>query len=263
VKQRILSGLDAFRPAAPRERALLRRAGWAALAATALLVLVPGIDLAVSGLFYSPETGFAWRDRPVPDFLHEGIQLGARLLFVAFLAGLGATLWLSWRAGYGREVLGLGRRDWLFLLASLLVAPGLVANTVLKDNWDRARPVQVEQFGGQLNHTPPLVISDQCSHNCSFVSGDAAIGFYLHALAYVAARRRSRAVLAAGLAAGGLAGLLRIGMGAHFFSDVVFAGAFMVLTVGIVHALLYGPAETAGRWRSWTGGAGCGAPGAG
>jgi lipid A 4'-phosphatase len=248
-----MTSLEAFRPYGAASRARMRRAGWIGLAATLALVLVPGIDIAVSSLFHDPGTGFAWRDKPIPDFLHEGIQIGARVLFAAFLLGLAATLWRRWRAGFERPILGLGRKEWFFLIASLLLAPGLFANTILKDQWNRARPVQVEEFGGKLNHTPPLVISNQCDHNCSFVAGDAAIGFYLHALAYVVPRRRSRAVLGAGLVAGALSGLLRIGMGAHFFSDVIFAGVFMVLVVGIIHATIFGAPATASLWRHWAG----------
>ncbi|WP_207481575.1 phosphatase PAP2 family protein [Arenibaculum pallidiluteum] len=249
MRLRLAEGWNAFRPAGRAAR----RAHWvgaAALTALVLLILVPGIDIAVSRLFFEAGRGFIWRERPVPEFLHEAIQIGARALFAAFLLGLAATLLRRWRAGYERPLLGLACRDWFFLLATLLLAPGLLANTVLKDNWDRARPWQVEAFGGNRNHSPPLVLSDQCDHNCSFVAGDAAVGFYLHAFAYVV-RRRSGLVLAAGFAAGSLAGLLRIGMGGHFFSDVVFAGIFMVLAVGLIHALLYGPRATAARWRGW------------
>ena len=34
-------------------------------------------------------------------------------------------------------------------------------------------------------------------------------------------------------------GVLRIAAGAHFFSDVVFAGVFMYLLIWLVHGLIY------------------------
>jgi lipid A 4'-phosphatase len=123
---------------------------------------------------------------------------------------------------------------------------------VLKDMWSRARPVQVEEFGGHQYYSPPLVLSNQCEKNCSFVAGDAAMGFYLQIVAYVVARRFSGPLLAAGMAAGLSAGLLRIGMGAHFFSDVIYAGVFMTLTIAGLHAAMFGPARTLDRWRRWT-----------
>jgi lipid A 4'-phosphatase len=54
------------------------------------------------------------------------------------------------------------------------------------------------------------------------------------------------------MAAGLSAGLLRIGMGAHFFSDVTYAGVFMTLTIAGLHAAMFGSARTLDRWRRWT-----------
>jgi lipid A 4'-phosphatase len=54
------------------------------------------------------------------------------------------------------------------------------------------------------------------------------------------------------MAAGLSAGLLRIGMGAHFFSDVIYAGVFMTLTIAGLHAAMFGSARTLDRWRRWT-----------
>ena len=43
----------------------------------------------------------------------------------------------------------------------------------------------------------------------------------------------------AALAFGAGVGVLRIAAGAHFFSDVVFAGVFMYLLIWLVHGLIY------------------------
>lgn len=235
-------------PAAPRARWALRLV----LGLAGLLVLVPAIDIAISGLFYVPGTDFLWRHSPVAQTLHEGIQIAARVLGLGLLIGTLVVLWRGWRTDRPPVLLGLGRRAWLFLFLALVVGPGLLANTVFKDMWDRARPWMIEEFGGEANFSPPLVISDQCARNCSFVSGDAAFAVYLHSFAYVLRRRAAqRAALAAGLAAGALAGLLRIGMGSHFFSDVVFAAIFMLLASAGLHALMFGRRRTAALWRDW------------
>ncbi|HEV7368283.1 phosphatase PAP2 family protein [Arenibaculum sp.] len=224
----------------------------AAVVVGAVLTLHPGIDIVVSDLFFEPENGFAWRSDGIANLVHEAIQVFARVIGVALLLGTLYTLIRSRQAGRKVELLGLGVRKWVFLFLSLVIAPGLVANTLLKDNFGRARPFQVAEFGGPLVHSPPLVVTDQCEDNCSFVAGDPALGFWLHSFAYVVGRR-SRLVLAGGIAAGGLAGLLRIAMGAHFFSDVLFAGAFMLGTVALLHAVMFGRRATAARWRSWMG----------
>jgi lipid A 4'-phosphatase len=222
------------------------------LAILVMLVLVPAIDLNVSRLFYDEATGFIWRNQPVPEFLHNTIQVAARVIgtvtLLAFLYTAGRFVW----SRTSTPLLWLGPRCWAFLFLGLVLGPGLVANVVLKDMWSRARPVQVEEFGGHQYYSPPMVLSNQCDKNCSFVAGDAAMGFYLQIVAYVVARRFSGPLLAAGMAAGLSAGLLRIGMGAHFFSDVIYAGVFMTLTIAGLHAAMFGSARTLDRWRRWT-----------
>lgn len=238
-----------------------RRTRWAirmGIAALILLVLVPAIDIGISRQFYDETAGFVWRSRPVPEAIHSAIQVAARIIgtvtLLAFLYTAGHSLRGLLRTG-GRApatLAGLGPRSWAFLFLGLVLGPGLVANVVLKDMWSRARPVQVEEFGGEQYFSPPMVISNQCRKNCSFVAGDAAMGFYLHIFAYVAVRRFAGPLLVAGMAAGLAAGLLRIGMGAHFFSDVIYAGVFMTLTIAGLHAAMFSPRQTLDLWRRWT-----------
>ncbi len=212
------------------------------------LMIVPWIDLWAAGLFYDPSgpadgNQFWLGDDPVADALHEAIQLLSRLLAVALLAGLIAAIVRL------RPCLGLGVRQWAFLALALALGPGLVANVVFKNGWDRARPKQVEEFGGTARFTPPFVIADQCETNCSFVSGDSSIMFYLHSFAYIV-RRRRKTVFFVGLAAGLFGGFLRMAMGAHFLSDVLFSGLFMVAVSAAVHTLLFGPEATRHWWRT-------------
>jgi lipid A 4'-phosphatase len=229
-----------------------KRAVWIGAAFLVLLVLFPPIDLGIASAFYDPAHGFLWRDKPIPEGLHNWINGLSRVLGVVMGLGLVYTLFHSWRERQPVTLLRLGRREWAFLLLGLVLGPGLVANMVLKDHWGRARPVHVEEFGGKEYFSPPLVVSNQCSKNCSFIAGDPAMGFYLQIFAYVVARRFSRKVLAAGMAAGLLAGLLRIGMGAHFFSDVIYAGVFMTLTIAVLHAVMFDTERTTALWRYWT-----------
>lgn len=257
----------------PAPRLAVQAAAFTALTALlALMVIDPGIDIAVSALFYDPAGSFVWREAGIPLFLHEAIQVFARVIGGALLIGWLFCLFRSWRnsrrnsrrssgrssergskPAAGNSLLGLHRRAWLFLLVSLIAGPGLLANTVFKDQWGRARPAHILEFGGQREHTPPLVLSDQCARNCSFVAGDPALGFWLTAFAFVVPLALSRAVLYGGLVAGALAGLLRIGMGGHFLSDVLYAGVFMILGIGAIHAFMFGWRTTAERWRSWLG----------
>lgn len=124
----------------------------------------------------------------------------------------------------------------LVLLASFAIGPGLLANVVLKDHWGRARPREVVEFGGKLRFSPPLVPSNECRDNCSFVSGEAA-SVYTPFFAGALLVPQFRAVfLAGGVLAGTAAGLVRISTGGHFLSDVLFAGVFMAITTVLISA---------------------------
>jgi lipid A 4'-phosphatase len=193
----------------------------ALLGAGAVFLLAPGIDLAASRLFYDPQAGFvlaAWW--PV-HFVERSVPLIS--WGIGILVAIGAVALLC-----GRQIWRFDARALAFIALATALGPGLLVNTVLKDHWGRARPAQIEQFGGKLEFTPAPLISDQCPRNCAFVSGHAALGFSLVSFAFLlpAGRRRRIAILAA-LGFGAIVGLARIAGGRHFLSDVVDA-AFLV-----------------------------------
>ena len=114
---------------------------------------------------------------------------------------------------------------------SLIMGPAVVVNSVLKDHWDRARPRQVMEFGGDKKFTSALVISDQCARNCSFTSGHAAAGF-----AFIVGHFVTKGIfwLWLGIFSGLLVGFTRIIVGAHFLSDVLFSFFAVYLTSALV-----------------------------
>lgn len=208
----------------------------------AAFVIWPEMDLAVSGLFASRETGFYLNGHPLLVGLGKVAFYGARGLALLFVVGLIV-------ASVRRQTwLGVSNKGWLFLLLALLVGPGLLANVVFKDHWGRARPRTIEAFGGTAAFTPALVPSKACQRNCSFVSGDGSFGFFLPCFGFVAAPRHRRKVFWTGMGLGVVFGGARILLGAHFLSDVLFAG-FLSLAVGYcLHALLFGKETTRDVW---------------
>lgn len=202
------------------------------LLAGALFLTFPEIDLLFGRLFYKPGVGFTGHAYPAVPAL--------RLLFIVFfyscialaIAGLVRT-----RTRRGAW-LGLAWGQWLFLAVCLGVGPGLVGNVLLKDQWGRARPKNVVEFGGAKTFTPPLIPAWQCERGCSFVSGEAASVFVPFYAAALILPRWSLLLATVGTIGGLLAGLVRISQGAHFLSDIVFAGVFMALTVLIVRWLM-------------------------
>jgi lipid A 4'-phosphatase len=200
--------------------------------------LFPELDLIVSGWFYQADAGFSAANAPITVAIHK-LATGwlPKLLGLALLAGL------AW-AKLKQQPL----RPWLFLLLVLLVGPGLVANIVLKDQWGRARPLQTTYFGGEKSFSPAWHLSDQCPKNCSFISGDGSFGFALIAPAFCISRRRNL-LFWGGTALGIMFGVTRIAMGAHFFSDTVWAAILILAITAGLHSLLYGRATTKAVWR--------------
>lgn len=198
-------------------------------AATALFLFAPGIDLWTSGLFYEPGRGFVLAHWPPALFISDLVPWIA--WGVALLLAL-AALWLYM---VGRPLWRFDRKALLFVFAAVTLGPGLLVNTVLKDHWGRARPAQIERFGGLHHFTPAPLPASQCPSNCSFASGHAALGFGLVAFAFLlpAGAPRRRAGLAV-LAFGAFIGLDRIAEGRHFLSDVVFAGLLVYGTTAVL-----------------------------
>ncbi len=134
---------------------------------------------------------------------------------------------------------GLGLRHWLYLILSSLIGPLLIANILFKNNWGRARPREITEFGGNLDFSPPLLITDQCENNCSFVSGEpSSMVMIFISLAFINVARRKLFVWLA-IVMGALSGFLRMGQGGHFFSDVIFAALFMMLTAAIIYWVMF------------------------
>lgn len=208
-------------------------AATAGLIAALIFSAFPGIDLAVSKLFYLGGGKFMFSRPSAGDTLRELIRALFATACVAAVIGFIAIAFFS------RKLAGLGLAAWTYIAVCVLVGPGLVANG-FKDHWGRARPVQVTEFEGQKTFTPPFLRTDQCERNCSFISGEASNIFVLgFAIALLAEAGRRRKLFLAAIAAGGFAGLLRIGAGGHFLSDVVFAGVFMALVARGLAWLLF------------------------
>lgn len=180
-----------------------------------VLLALPQIDLMVSGWFYDP----ASNSFPLGQ---TALLRGIYLVFGSIHLPLLLLLPVAAIYAYRKHTTDLHRR-WIhaYLLASLVLGPGLLVNAVLKDNSiGRARPSQVAQFGGERTFTPAFVYSGQCERNCSFVSGHGSMGFWFIGLGWLL---RSRAAFLAGLSIGVAVGFTRIAQGGHFFSDTVFA----------------------------------------
>ena len=202
------------------------RLGLAALALGLVLTIFPALDIAFSELFFARDK----MDFPLGDPLYNVSQVVQFIFRWTPYVVLGALV-----AAFIPLLNQLlpSKRLLAHFLVCIILVPIFVVNDVFKDQFGRARPYKVEEFGGELKFTGAFRVSDQCAVNCSFVSGDAAGGFTFLALAFAARkRRRLWCWSAAGL--GTAIGLVRIMEGRHFLSDVVVAG---VVTAGCTYLI--------------------------
>jgi lipid A 4'-phosphatase len=204
-----------------------------------LFVVFPGIDLGVAGWFYRPPRHFVigetWVGRFFDSDVHFGMEWFLPVLVGVFIYGVFRK----------RPLWNLTPRNFLFVALTIALGAGLVTNVIFKDSWGRARPSQILEFGGSKQFSPPFMRSTQCDKNCSFVSGDASLAASFLAFAMIARRNRLRWWVGLGSFTA-VVGLMRMGRGSHFLSDVVFAILFTLMIMLVLARLIL-----ENRWRDW------------
>jgi membrane-associated PAP2 superfamily phosphatase len=210
-----------------------------AVAAVAGLIfgLWPALDLELAAPFFDPARGGFWR-----AFNPPYLRARDTVTWVIALVALPAVVAPIAKLIRPQRPLLIPGRAILLMLITLALGPGIVTNLVLKDHWDRPRPIDVAQFGGDEHFRPWWDPRGDCPKNCSFVSGEASGAFWTLAPAAVVPPQWRALAYGAAVAFGTAVGVLRMAAGAHFFSDVVFAGVFTFLVIWLVHGWFY-------RWR--------------
>jgi membrane-associated phospholipid phosphatase len=127
----------------------------------------------------------------------------------------------------------------IFLIATLAIGPGLIVNLGLKDHWRRPRPYQTQEFSGPSPFKPWYETNGACIRNCSFVSGEAATGFWMVAPASVLPPPWRAPAIVAAFAFGVGASLLRMAFGGHYPSDVLLGGLITLIIVEVARRLLW------------------------
>jgi membrane-associated PAP2 superfamily phosphatase len=197
----------------------------------------PDLDLRIARYFYAFEdvshNMFAFRLYP-PLMLARNIGLWIGTILV-----LPAVVALLIKLILPRRKLLIPGRAIVFLISTMVLAPGLLANVLLKDHWGRPRPIDVMQFGGDQQYVAWWDPRGRCPNNCAFVSGDVAGAFWTIAPAALAPPQWRAVAYGAALALGTGMAAIRVMAGAHFPSDVIFAGVFTFLIIWFAYALIY------------------------
>jgi membrane-associated PAP2 superfamily phosphatase len=196
---------------------------------SAYFVLLPGVDLAVSDLFHDPALGFVATTDPMLRALRKSSSWVMGLLLLGLIVVAVRGWWTGWREA----------RKALFLISGLALASGLVVNGLFKSSWGRARPIQIEAFGGEAEFTRAWTITDQCASNCSFVSGEASSAAWIATVAVVMTPQPWRAILIpAAFAYAAALSFNRLLFGGHFLSDIVLSWALTALVLCLLHRLM-------------------------
>jgi lipid A 4'-phosphatase len=202
-----------------------------------VFAVAPGIDLAVAGFFH----GLAvWET--MPRLFHAIGILRTLEPVLTLLAIAPAVIVLIVKLFWPKRATIIPARAALFLVVSLVLGPGLLVNTVLKDHWARPRPGMVTDFGGDMTFRPWWDPRGTCTDNCSFVSGETSSAVWLAAPALLVPLPWRYAAFAGVAVYATAIGVMRLLMGGHFLSDVLFAAIFTGLVIWTMHGRLL-------RWR--------------
>lgn len=190
------------------------------------------LDLEISSLFFD-NGHFLWENQFFANLIRKGIP--------EIIVGAAALVFVIWLAGkiWCRVYCGITDKVIIFTTGTMFLGPIVIVNGIFKMFWGRARPRDIAEFGGDKSFSLPLQISDQCHWDCSFMSGHTAVAFWLLAPALLTPQKWRQSAVSAAIIFGIITAVVRVGQGAHFFSDVVFSALLMMVLIMIVYRKLY------------------------
>jgi lipid A 4'-phosphatase len=204
----------------------------------ALFGVHPRADIDISALFYDPRQHlFVVNVQPWANNARD-----AASWLITLILAPACLAWVGKLVKPKRPTL-VPARAALFLIVTMALGPGILANVILKDHWGRVRPIDVTELGGTGRFTAWWDPRGDCPDNCSFIAGEPSGAFWTMAPAALAPPQWRLLAYGGALAFGAAVGLLRIAAGGHFFTDVVFAGVFIYLLIWTTHGLVF-------RWRA-------------
>jgi lipid A 4'-phosphatase len=202
--------------------------------------ICPDWDLALTRPFYDPATKqFPLSANPAINWLRNK----AVFITIACLACLGASLVL--------KIIRPERQMWIpgraviFIALTFVLGPGILVNWALKEHWSRPRPAEVVEFGGDKPFMPWWDPRGACEQNCSFVSGETSTATWTLAAAVLIPGAMGTVAIGTAVTYTIAMAVMRLLVGGHFFTDVVFAILFTSLLIWIAHGLIYRWPQTA------------------
>ncbi len=195
------------------------------LLSSLFFVYYPQLDLTIAAYFYK-DNHFILRETPWIYTLYYSVKW---VLIFTLLSSLSLSLYNKFKKS---KILNYGVYEFFYTSLVALIGAGLIVNFLFKEQFGRARPVHLMEFGGESIFTPAYVLSDQCLSNCSFSCGHASGAFVFIAFALL---YRSKVALSLAFIYGFLVGLARMAEGGHFFSDVIVSFFVMLIVAKSLH----------------------------
>jgi lipid A 4'-phosphatase len=211
-----------------------------AVAIGAIFAAFPDLDLHITRLFFEPrERWFLLTYYMFVDGHMWLLRLRDATMWIVAALAFAPVAALILKLLRPAKPMLMSPRSILFLLGTLALAPGVLANGLLKEHWGRPRPIEVREFTGNDSFVPWWDPRGACDQNCSFISGESAGAFWTLAPAALAPPPVRAVAYAAAIAFGIGVGAMRIAAGGHFFTDIAFAGVFTFLIIWVAYALLF------------------------
>ncbi len=191
----------------------------------------PSLDVKLMSFFYDENVGFAHSKHWLVILVFKTVPV-LTILYSLWLICSSARLLWSGNRNLKKAFLNLT------ILMSLILGPGVVVNLMLKDNFGRARPKQIVEFGAIKTFTNVYEKANQCKSNCSFSSGHAAAAYSFTTIAFLVPAQYQFVTYIAGFAFGTIVGIGRMIQGGHFGSDVVVS-AWIIFLINYILLRLY------------------------
>ena len=187
----------------------------------------PGFDIYVSSIFYYDNNQFLLQSYYIISILFRKILLPVLLIYIFVLPIISRfsfikKIYFNYKFSF---------KEIVFIWVSGSITLILFINVLLKGMWGRVRPNDILIFGGDSNFTPWYKFGDLCTSNCSFVSGDASVGFMLMVFYFI---MKKNIYCYLGLLFGTSLGFIRLIAGGHFFSDIVFSQLVVTTSLSVL-----------------------------
>lgn len=213
--------------------------------ALVFFALFPEVDLKFSNLFFDSEKNiFPLRDALFSQIIYYSVRVIAVLTFFislfvviydfnsTFLKNIYSKFFPSFTSKI-RGLIKINKRQAMFLLLIILITPGILVHWVMKPMWERARPVNVQEFGGDMNFTNFYHFGVGQDGN-SFPSGHASMAVALLAVVFLVGKERQRKVTIGISIYAVIASLCRVWQGGHFLTDIIFSAIITMWTILIL-----------------------------